>query len=106
MEITKGPWRVVAATAAGAGTERRDVVSDGTVFHPSYVAGDILEADARLIAAAPEILAALEAALKPLIRLGDFIGNVDQGGASGLGPFDRTEVVRQVNAAIRKAKGE
>lgn len=64
------------------------------------------EANARLIAAAPDLLAALEAAIVPLIRLGDFIGNNDAGGASGLGPFDRCAIIRQARAAIAKATGE
>lgn len=44
--------------------------------------------------------AALQAALPALIRLGDFVGNVDEGGASGMGRIDRCAVIRQVQAAI------
>lgn len=63
-------------------------------------------ANGQLIAAAPDMLEALQAALTPLIRLGDFIGNEDAGGASGLGPFDRCAIILQVRRAIAKAKGE
>ena len=65
-----------------------------------------VEADAQLIASAPELLAALEATLIPLMRLGDFIGNTDSGGASGLGAFDRCAIIGQVRDAIDKAKAE
>ena len=49
-------------------------------------------------------LEALEAAVIPLIRLGDFIGNYDQGGASGLGPFDRCAIVLKVRTTIEEIK--
>ncbi len=57
---TPTPWRSVPTTCHDDGdpTIRRDIVSDGTHFNPSFVAGDILPADARLIAAAPDLLAA------------------------------------------------
>lgn len=54
-------------------------------------------------AAAPELVAALMATVVPLIRLGDFVGNVDTGGASGLGPFDRCAILGQARAALLKA---
>lgn len=44
--------------------------------------------------------AALNAALPALIRLGDFVGNVDEGGASGQGRIDRCQLVLQVRDAI------
>ena len=49
-------------------------------------------------------LEALESAVIPLIRLGDFIGNYDQGGASGLGPFDRCAIVLKVRTTIEEIK--
>lgn len=60
---------------------------------------------ARMMRAAPDMLEALKAAVIPLMRLGDFIGNEDAGGASGLGPFDRCAILSQVRAAIEKAEG-
>jgi hypothetical protein len=46
-------------------------------------------------------LAALESTVVPLERLGDFIGNEDKGGASGLGPFDRCAILLGVGDTIR-----
>lgn len=46
---------------------------------------------------------ALQAAIVPLIRLGDFVGNVDKGGASGLGEFDRCAILLDVRRSVEKA---
>lgn len=54
------------------------------------------EANARLIAAAPELLAALEDARDAIASLPDFDGR----------KFGRTLHVEQIDAAIRKARGE
>jgi hypothetical protein len=56
-----------------------------------------------LIAAAPALLEALKAAVPALERLGDFVGNVDHGGASGLGTIDRCALLLKVRDAIAKA---
>lgn len=61
--------------------------------------------NAALIAAAPELLEALEATIIPLQRLGDFIGNIDNGGVSGLGSFNRCDILLAVRSAIAKARG-
>ncbi len=61
--------------------------------------------DARLIAAAPDMLAALRECLNPLIRLGDFIGN-EHKGENGIPAFDRCAIIRQVRAAIARATGQ
>jgi hypothetical protein len=50
----------------------------------------------------PALVEALRAAVIPLERLGDFIGNEDKGGASGLGPFDRCAILLQVRDALTK----
>lgn len=68
---TPGPWRTVPSTAGG-GTVRLDVVSDGAEFSPSYVGGDMLPEDARLIAVAPELLAALKAIKRKTDESRDF----------------------------------
>ena len=49
--------------------------------------------------------ALLAKTLPALIRLGDFVGNVDEGGASGLGRIDRCALILEVKNAIR-ARGE
>jgi hypothetical protein len=84
---TPGPWATVPTTAKGAhsDTKRLDVVSHGAEFSPSFVAGDVSPSDARLIAAAPDLLEAL--------RLG--VEN----------DIPTTEWLRIARAAIAKAEG-
>lgn len=54
-----------------------------------------------------ELLEALRACVIPLERLGDFVGNTDKGGVSGLGPFDRCAILLAARDALAKAdKGE
>ena len=86
MEHTPGPWRTVERSG---NTTRVDIVSDAESlpFTPSFVAGDILPEDARLIAAAPAMLDALMHALYALYDYGD------------------SSVVAQVEAAIALARG-
>lgn len=60
---------------------------------------DNAQANAHLIASAPELLEALKTALPYLIRLGDFIGN----GESET-KMDRCDAVLKVNMAIAKAE--
>ena len=94
-EHTPGPWEVVATTAKGAGSQRKDIVTVSGEWNPAFVAGDILEVDARLIAAAPEMLAALEAC-KEYIAVFHNAAN----------PRANTvEVYAKARAAIAKAKG-
>jgi len=57
---TPGPWRVTPSCRIGNGSAWRDILSDGTEFAPSYI-GEALDKDAALIAAAPDLLAALQA---------------------------------------------
>jgi len=56
---TPGPWAVAPSSNKGNGSGWRDIVSLGGEFSPAYV-GEAIERDAVLIAAAPELLAALE----------------------------------------------
>lgn len=51
-----------------------------------------------------ELLEALRACVIPLERLGDFVGNTDKGGVSGLGPFDRCAILLAVRDALAKAE--
>lgn len=56
---TSGKWEVRPSSNPKNGTGWRDIVSTGGAFSPAYV-GEALEKDARLIAAAPEMLQALK----------------------------------------------
>jgi hypothetical protein len=56
---TQGPWIVAPSSNKGNGSGWRDIHSISGEFSPSYV-GEALEQDARLIAAAPDLLKALE----------------------------------------------
>jgi hypothetical protein len=100
---TPGPWEL-SRDAVPAGHVQTTIYAEATGERVAIAFE--CEANARLIGAAPELLAALEAAIPALIRLGDFIGNTDTGGASGQGPFDRCAILVQVRDAISKARGE
>ena len=56
---TPGPWMVGNHPGDNSGTDWREVLSTDGAFSPSYVC-QALQADARLIAAAPDMLALLE----------------------------------------------
>lgn len=109
---TPGPWAAesegsIVAVESGRDAGRVIVElarADGRSVGGTKAMDAAMEANARLIAAAPELLAALEAAIPALIRLGDFVGNVDPGGASGMGRIDRCALILQAREAIAKAK--
>ena len=65
---TPGPWIAIPTTAISrnANTVRMDVVTTSGEWNPAFVAGDILPSDARLIASAPDLLAALERLAHPM----------------------------------------
>lgn len=92
---TPGPFRAVPSTAhkPGSGSLRMDIVSDGTEFAPSFVAGDIMPNDARLFVAAPDLLETL----KYLIQ--------DQPGTVKFDAWWESRVFA-ARAAISKAEGE
>lgn len=46
----------------------------------------------------------LKATLPALIRLGDFVGNVDPGGASNQGRINRVKLIQQVNQALNNTE--
>ena len=52
------------------------------------------------------LLALLEKTVPALIRLGDFVGNIDEGGASGMGRIDRCDLILKVRNAIATAGKE
>ena len=68
MSHTPGPWIAIPTTAISrnANTVRMDVVTTSGEWNPAFVAGDILPEDARLIASAPDLLAALERLAHPM----------------------------------------
>lgn len=70
-----------------------------------YGMSDVAQRRAALIAAAPELLAALQATLSPLILLGDFIGN-EFSGSAGIEPFNRCEIILNAINAIARATGQ
>jgi len=71
---------------------------------PIHLHNETTEANARLIAAAPDLLAALRAVIPALIILGDHIGNEFKGG-NGQPAFDRCALIGAARAAIAKAEG-
>lgn len=95
-KFTPGPWRMVGTTA------NRFVVtaSSGTVIAETWK--DFRqEADARLIAAAPELYGALEA----LIAMQDQMSRKPTDGG-GVFPADYGIVRGRAHAALAKARGE
>ena len=79
-----------------------DVVTDALPFAPSFVAGDVLPADGRLMASAPDLLEALERLMFEVDGLID--GNDPD--AEDDEWDDARELSDLARAAIRKARGE
>ena len=94
---TPGPWRIEDGEEGGYRIHYSGLVSNGA----SVVVGQLISGytpsleDARLIAAAPELLAALENALEDMRK--HYACLPDDPG---------TDEMRQARAAIAKAKGE
>jgi hypothetical protein len=65
---TPGPW--IESPTSGNPRKpyslRMDIVTIAGEWNPAFVAGDILPEDARLIASAPDLLAALERLAHPM----------------------------------------
>jgi len=59
MNKYNGPWEVIASSKPGNGTGWRDIVTTTGPYAPTYV-GEAFEDNARLISAAPDLLAALQ----------------------------------------------
>jgi hypothetical protein len=59
MQHTPRPWTFAPSSNLKNGTDWCDILSTGGTFAPSYV-GEALRQDAALIAAAPDLLIALE----------------------------------------------
>ena len=95
---TPGPWDVRKSSNPKNGTAWRDIVSLGGDFGPSYV-GEALDVDARLIAAAPDLLAALE-------EIMGFSPSFIDGRTHYVKITPSAKSIRQARAAIAKATGE
>jgi len=91
MKHTPAPWKAIPDSNSD---NNWIVVSEdyGTIVHrncyPNSKVDKNVEGDARLIAAAPELLEALENSLAIITSFGD------------------ADIIKQVRAAIAKAKGE
>jgi hypothetical protein len=84
---TLGPWATRKPESSRPESARLDIVTEAGDFSPSFVAGDALPQDAHLIAAAPDLLDALQAIV-------DAFGD------------QNSLLIDQCKAALRKAKGE
>jgi hypothetical protein len=103
---TPGPWEWCETKTGLYGPDYPIIDTDrdwGMFLHPTN-----LEANARLIAAAPELLEALEALTSnPHVNLGDLVYQVrDREGLGWDGPqvTKWSNAVQQARAAIAKAK--
>lgn len=83
------------------GTGWRDIVSTGGAFSPSYV-GEALARDARLIASAPDLLAALKLALSNLEKIAPRLSPYSGEGCNADLADRAIDVIRE---AIAKAIG-
>ena len=100
MNHTPGPWLATPTTGNphNPNSLRMDIVTTTGEWTPAFVAGDILPEDARLIASAPDLLAALE------VVLSSTCGNVGDDGYEGCIRIEAKALDRAI-AAITKAKG-
>ena len=94
---TPGPWVAVKSEAHAGDPDsvRVDIHALGAAYSPVHVASDIMPEDARLIAAAPEMLATLRRAAP---WLGTMIA--DGGHLGCVGPNDCVATLRQAEDLI------
>jgi len=86
---TPGPWtHTPSREHSNPNTTRRDIVAESQ-FGPAFIAGDVSQSDANLIASAPDLLQVVEDYVL-LCDLHDYVGAVPDA----------------ARAALRKAKGE
>ena len=90
---TPGPWRVGIRPGPIVYGQQGEQVAN---LHVPMVESDENKANARLIAAAPELLAALDAIVRQM----------DQGGQGSTQVFNRDACIQRARAAIAKARGE
>ena len=93
--ITPGPWVIDLDWLPDEHPDWRCIIIEsGDKHFRTRVSGHMGEANARLIAAAPDLLEALEWALMALRNAPDALGGINRQGVMGL-----------ASAAIAKAKG-
>lgn len=96
---TPGPWRIGPHPGNGAGTAWRQILSHSGPFSPALVC-EAIEPDARLIAAAPDLLAALVDAVAMMDAVARGQWNWD-GSTEG----QARSTAKDARAAIAKATG-
>ncbi len=101
---TPGPWRTGGTSFPGTDQARMNVWSPTPKGMQSgdIIAANCKPADAHLIAAAPELLAALKRSLKAMDHMGDVLNGMDavEGRDAKIFP-----IWDEVRAAIAKAEG-
>jgi len=109
---TPGPWEITSRqlTMQTVTHKGNDICDVWNLDADRLIDSEQMEANARLIAAAPELLDALIAiSTNPHINLGDLVYNVREAEGEGWdGPAVSawSDACEQVKAAIAKAKGE
>jgi len=92
---TPGPWHIIEVASVRNQSQSDYLLANKTPHIHGVLAGPMSDSDLALISAAPEMLAALEAALDTI-------------GIDSVGPMSNhlLTVRKQVLIAIKKAKGE
>ena len=98
MKHTPGPWTAEYDNRGNGGFGEWYNVGPARV----YIVGESSEADARLIAAAPDLLEALEAAVDQL----EGFDGIAAGGKRVLFSAADRRAVKQARAALKLARGE
>ena len=102
MTHTPGPWRITTDFIGVYDSEARRIANMDSDGAPDFSEDETL-ANARLMAAAPEMLAALEAVIDDLREgIQDALDN----GASEFWVANARKRLLNARAAIRKARGE
>ena len=101
---THGPWtHTPSREHSNPDTTRRDIVAESQ-FGPAFIAGDVSQSDASLIASAPDLLSAVDSCLEIMIRaIGERLP-IQQG--TECEETDWQTAIRNAREALRKAKGE
>lgn len=99
---TPGPWEIVRTEPSSHGVGRFKIISGQWSVAETFCGINEEEANARLIAAAPDLLEACEASLNALVG----IIESDYQTRSNPRPADNDPAVVLLRAAIAKAKGE